>query len=109
MANSDPVGGDAAVLLGGATPFRGTAVGAGVGVVWAEAGPPRATSVRPNRKRELGVIIRERGKILIRSWMDVQSTGRLSKRLTPRSETYRSSNDLTTYASSLENTVFEAF
>jgi hypothetical protein len=61
-ADIDPVRGDAAALLGGATPFRGAVVGAGVGVVWAEAGPPRATSVRPNRKRELGVITRKKGK-----------------------------------------------
>jgi hypothetical protein len=58
----DTVRGGAAALLGWVTPFRGGVVEAGVGLVWAEAGPPRATSVRPTRKRGFGFITGERGK-----------------------------------------------
>jgi hypothetical protein len=37
-------------------------LGAEVGLVWAAAGPPRATSVRPRRKRGLDFITGKKGK-----------------------------------------------
>jgi hypothetical protein len=58
----DAVRGGAAALLGCGAPSPAGVLGAGGGVVWAEAGPLRATSVRPSRRRELGCITREKGK-----------------------------------------------
>lgn len=59
---ADAVRGGAAALLGWETPLPGGVLGAAVGVVWAEAGPRRATSVMPSRKRGSGFITREKVK-----------------------------------------------
>jgi hypothetical protein len=56
------VRGEAAALVGWGASFPGEVFGEGVGVVWAEAGPQRATSVRPSRKKGLGFITGEKGK-----------------------------------------------
>ncbi len=60
MVHTDAVRGGAAALLGWETSFLGGVLGAGVGVVWAEAGPHRATSVRPSRKMGSGFMTRKR-------------------------------------------------
>ena len=60
--HTDAVRGGAAALLGWGTPFLREVLGAGVGVVWAEAGPHRANSVMPSRKMGSGFITREKVK-----------------------------------------------
>jgi hypothetical protein len=49
--HTDAVRGGTVALLGCETLFLAGVLGARFGVVWAKAGPHRATSVRPSRKR----------------------------------------------------------